>query len=61
MFRIKILIFKITNKLFPKLNRVVIIGSNTIESNAVEIANYLDENTDKKVYFLVKEKYIALS
>jgi CDP-glycerol glycerophosphotransferase (TagB/SpsB family) len=48
-----------TNKILPKLNRVVIIPFPNIESGALELANYLGSETDMEVIFVVSSKQMT--
>lgn len=56
MKKIKKSIFRFLNKLLPKFDRIVIVSSLKGESNAVEMANALAINVDKKVLFIVSKE-----
>jgi CDP-glycerol glycerophosphotransferase (TagB/SpsB family) len=44
------------NKLVPKLNRVLIVGNESLPSNAVALANYMSDQYDIPVYFAVSNE-----
>lgn len=45
------------NRIFPKLNRVMLIDSLNAETNAIAMANYISKNYDLPVSFVVKNEY----
>lgn len=45
------------NKLAPKFFRVLVVGNNGLESNAIELANYLSNHYAIKVYFAVASQF----
>ncbi len=53
MLSFKRSIFRLLNKLLPKLGRIVVLGSENAESNAVEMANSLAIHVNDKVFFIV--------
>jgi CDP-glycerol glycerophosphotransferase len=52
-------IYKTLNKVSPKFNQVLVKGSNTIENNAIEVANYISLKKQVPVYFAVNPPYMA--
>lgn len=53
----KNLVFRSINKILPKTDKVLVIGSEKIASNAVGIANALEEQVDKKIYMITSKKF----
>ncbi|MGO3184227.1 MAG: CDP-glycerol glycerophosphotransferase family protein [Aequorivita sp.] len=49
--------FDLLNKITPKLKRVLIVGHEDLESNAISLANYIQDNYRIKVYFAVDHKF----
>ena len=51
-------VYAALNKILPKYNQVLVIGSTKVESNAIETANYICANYDIPVYFALAEGYV---
>lgn len=49
---IKLRSFNYVNLILPKKNRVLVIGSLGVETNAIEIANYIALKEKKRVFFM---------
>lgn len=50
-------LLKFINKSLPKYNQVLILGNSNIESNTIEVANYITSNYGFPVFFVVSRKY----
>lgn len=57
MITLKNTLYRFANKLFPKFDRILVIGSSKAESNAIEFANYLAEHSNKNIYFFVIKEF----
>lgn len=53
--------WKILTFLFPKFDTVVIVENGKLESNAIEIANYIKSNYNKTIYFVTSESFKTYS
>lgn len=57
MASLKDKLLRTINKRLPKLGSILITGNEKVESNAVEMANYLAENTNRTIYFLASQEF----
>jgi CDP-glycerol glycerophosphotransferase len=53
----KVKLIKLLNRKLPKTDRIVVSGSLKIETNAIEIANYLIANVRKPLFFIAAKEF----
>lgn len=57
MASIKKTVVRTVNKRLPKLKNILVTGNEKVESNAVEMANYLSQNTKSTIYFMASKEF----
>src|SRR4051812_17110339 len=53
----KVKLMRLLNRALPKTERIVVSGSLKIETNAIEIANYLIANVSKPLFFIAAKEF----
>ena len=52
-------LYRFLNKILPKFRQVIVIGDSRIETNALELANYISGHVKVPVYYVVTKKFSA--